>query len=406
MTSGLGWPKSDDAASGRPGWPRTTDDESEDAEDSGARPSLRDLPPHPPRAGYETPFAAEASSAESSIAGLVDAGDVSRETGSTAYSSPAAYPPAEEDELPRGVDDVSRETSPLQATDRGAPGPLPVSPPDTWPHPPSPRIMVVANQKGGVGKTTTTVNLAAALALHGLRVVVIDLDPQGNASTAFSVPHQSQTPSVYDVLIGRHSLSEVTVAVAGIPNLWCVPATIDLAGAEIELVSVVAREFRLRGALSTLAPDVDYVFIDCPPSLGLLTLNAMVAASEVLIPIQCEFYALEGLSQLLNNVELVRSHLNRSLSVSTIVLTMYDARTRLADQVAAEVRSHFGELVLDSVIPRSVRISEAPGFGQPVVTFDPASRGARSYLAAAYDLAIRGERGASSSGRPHREGLT
>jgi chromosome partitioning protein len=407
MTSELGWPKPDDAASGRLGWPRTTDDESEGAEDSGARPSLRDLPPRPPRAGYETPFATEASSAESSVAGLVGAGDVSRETGSPAYNDPAAaYPPAAENELPRDVDDVSRETPPLQAADRAAPEPLPVSLLDTWPHPPSPRIMVVANQKGGVGKTTSTVNLAAALALHGLRVVVIDLDPQGNASTAFSVPHQSQTPSVYDVLIGRRSLSEVTVAVADIPNLWCAPATIDLAGAEIELVSVVAREFRLRGALSTLAPDVDYVFIDCPPSLGLLTLNAMVAASEVLIPIQCEFYALEGLSQLLNNVELVRSHLNRSLSVSTIVLTMYDARTRLADQVAAEVRSHFGELVLDSVIPRSVRISEAPGFGQPVVTFDPASRGAQSYLAAAYDLAIRGERGASSSERPHREGLT
>jgi chromosome partitioning protein len=249
--------------------------------------------------------------------------------------------------------------------------------------------MAVANQKGGVGKTTSTVNLAAALALHGVRVLVVDLDPQGNASTAFDVPHESKAPSIYDVLIGERSLAEVCMPVTEIPNLWCAPATIDLAGAEIELVSVVARETRLRRALDSVA-DLDYVFIDCPPSLGLLTLNAMVAASEVLIPIQCEFYALEGLSQLLSNVQLVRTHLNAALSVSTILLTMYDARTRLADQVAVEVRSHFGDLVLDSVIPRSVRISEAPGFGQPVVTFDPSSRGALTYSAAAYDLARRG----------------
>jgi chromosome partitioning protein len=256
--------------------------------------------------------------------------------------------------------------------------------------------MAVANQKGGVGKTTSTVNIAAALALHGLRVLVIDLDPQGNASTAFSVSHQSGAPSIYDVLIGAQTLADVTVAVPDVPNLWCSPATIDLAGAEIELVSVVARESRLRRALETVT-NVDYILIDCPPSLGLLTLNAMVAATEVFIPIQCEFYALEGLSQLLNNVELVRNHLNPDIYVSTILLTMYDARTRLADQVAAEVRSHFGELVLESVVPRSVRISEAPGFGQTVVTFDPTSRGALSYTAAAYDLARRAQPGGGAN---------
>jgi chromosome partitioning protein len=251
-------------------------------------------------------------------------------------------------------------------------------------------VLTVANQKGGVGKTTSTVNLAAALAQHGLRVVVVDLDPQGNASTAFNVDHQAAVPSVYEVLIGEAALNDIVVPVAGIPNLWCAPATIDLAGAEIELVSMVARESRLRRALETVAHSVDYVLIDCPPSLGLLTLNAMVAAGEVLIPIQCEFYALEGLSQLLSNIALVRNHLNPDLHVSTILLTMYDARTRLADQVAAEVREHFANLVLEPVIPRSVRISEAPGFGQTVMTFDPTSRGARAYEAAAYELAQRG----------------
>jgi chromosome partitioning protein len=276
--------------------------------------------------------------------------------------------------------DVSRETSAPAAISGTAP----------WPRPVRRRVMAVANQKGGVGKTTSTVNLAAALAQHGVRVLVIDLDPQGNASTAFSVPHQTSQPSVYDVLIGESTLADISVAVDGLPNLWCAPATIDLAGAEIELVSMVARESRLRRALDSIGEEVDYILIDCPPALGLLTLNAMVAASEVLIPIQCEFYALEGLSQLLKNVQLVKSHLNPDLYVSTILLTMYDARTRLADQVAEDVRTHFGELVLESVIPRSVRISEAPGFGQTVVTFDPGSRGARAYVAAAYDLASRG----------------
>jgi chromosome partitioning protein len=296
--------------------------------------------------------------------------------------------------------DVSRETQPESPLELAAP---PVVTSGAWPQPSRRRVLAVANQKGGVGKTTSTVNLAAALAQHGLRVLVIDLDPQGNASTAFSVPHQGDVASIYDVLIGEQSLDQVCVEVGEVDNLWCAPATIDLAGAEIELVSVVARESRLRRALDAAGEGFDYVFIDCPPSLGLLTLNAMVAANEVLIPIQCEFYALEGLSQLLNNVQLVKSHLNPELYVSTILLTMYDARTRLADQVAAEVRSHFGEMVLDAVIPRSVRISEAPGFGQTVVSFDATSRGALAYTAAAYDLAQRGASGAMFGKDAHEE---
>jgi chromosome partitioning protein len=316
-----------------------------------------------------------------------DGGDnaaVSRETGGSTTGAPKA-----------AGDPVSRETTPAPLVDEtpaaeaAAPQPRTV-PTGPWPRPARRRVLAVANQKGGVGKTTSTVNLAAALVQHGLRVLVVDLDPQGNASTAFSVDHHAGVPSVYDVLVGDKSMAEVSVGVADLPGLRCAPATIDLAGAEIELVSVVAREWRLQRALATVE-DVDYILIDCPPSLGLLTLNAMVASPEVLIPIQCEFYALEGLSQLLKNVELVKSHLNPDLHVSTILLTMYDGRTRLADQVAAEVRSHFGEMVLESVIPRSVRISEAPGFGQTVLTYDPASRGARAYEAAARDLNQRAE---------------
>jgi chromosome partitioning protein len=261
------------------------------------------------------------------------------------------------------------------------------------PRPTHRRIMTVANQKGGVGKTTSTVNLAAALAMHGIRVLVIDLDPQGNASTALGVEHRLGTPSVYEALLGDMPITEAAVESSASPNLLCVPATIDLAGSEIELVSLVARENRLRQALNQRALDelaVDYVLIDCPPSLGLLTVNALVAANEVLIPIQCEYYALEGLGQLLNNIDLVRSHLNRSLNVSTILLTMYDGRTKLADQVTSEVRGHFGNTVLRTVIPRSVKVSEAPGYSQTVLAYDPGSRGAMSYVDAAREIAERG----------------
>jgi chromosome partitioning protein len=264
---------------------------------------------------------------------------------------------------------------------------------EAWPRPPQTRVMTVSNQKGGVGKTTSTVNLAAALALHGQRVLVIDLDPQGNASTALGVPHQSGTPSSYDVLLGGLALDDVLAPVEISDLLHCVPATIDLAGADIELTSQVAREYRLQRAITAHLADgaeLDYIFIDCPPSLGLLTLNALVAAQEVLIPIQTEYYALEGLAQLLSTVELVKQHLNPKITVTTVLLTMYDSRTRLADQVADDVRQHFGPLVVDAMIPRNVRVSEAPGFGQTVITYDAGSRGAVQYVRAAHEIALRG----------------
>jgi len=268
--------------------------------------------------------------------------------------------------------------------------------------PPRTRVIAVANQKGGVGKTTTTVNLAAALALHGQSVLVLDLDPQGNASTALGIPHHTGTPSVYEVLVEGEALADVVQPAPDLPGLQAAPATIDLAGAEIELVSLVARESRLRRALDAYLQDCseppDYVLIDCPPSLGLLTVNAMVAAEEVLIPIQCEYYALEGLGQLVRNVDLVRSHLNPVLHVSTILLTMFDGRTKLAAQVADEVRAHFGDRVLRVAIPRSVRVSEAPSYAQTVMTYDPGSSGALSYLEAARELA--GQPG-SEHGAPH-----
>jgi chromosome partitioning protein len=261
------------------------------------------------------------------------------------------------------------------------------------------RLMVVANQKGGVGKTTTTVNIAAALAQLGQRVLVIDLDPQGNASTALAIEHRRGVKSSYDVLVDGMSMEEAVQAHPEIPGLFVVPATIDLAGAEIELVNTMSRESRLRKAIaahpwvdasgSLGAEQFDFVLVDCPPSLGLLTLNALVAGAEVLIPIQAEYYALEGLGQLLETIEMVRAHLNPDLVVSTILITMYDARTRLSAGVAEEVREHFADQVLDTAIPRSVRVSEAPSYGQSVMTYDPASPGALSYLEAARELATK-----------------
>jgi chromosome partitioning protein len=261
---------------------------------------------------------------------------------------------------------------------------------EPWPRPSRCRIMTIANQKGGVGKTTSAVNLAASLSQHGIRVLVVDLDPQGNASTALDVDHHVGRDSVYNALVEERPLSEIVTEVEGMPGLYCVPATIDLAGAEIELVPMVAREQRLARSIQQLdITKFDYVLIDCPPSLGLLTVNALVAAEEVLIPIQCEYYALEGLEQLLRTVELVRGHLNAKLRISTILLTMYDGRTRLATQVADDVRTHFGDVVLQTIIPRSVRVSEAPSYGQSVITYDPASTGAVAYAEAARELAYR-----------------
>lgn len=256
------------------------------------------------------------------------------------------------------------------------------------------RIITISNQKGGVGKTTTTVNLAAALASKGLNVLVIDLDPQGNASTALGIDHHAEIKSIYEVLIDDVPLEDVVQVSPERPGLTCVPATIHLAGAEIELVSLVAREQRLRNAIdqyvqTTMTPP-DYVLIDCPPSLGLLTVNAFVAAREVLIPIQCEYYALEGLSQLIRSIEMIKKHLNPVLDLSTILLTMYDSRTKLASQVADEVREHFPKQVLETIIPRSVRVSEAPSYGKTVISYDQSSPGAIAYMEAAIEIAKRG----------------
>lgn len=261
-----------------------------------------------------------------------------------------------------------------------------------WPQPAETRIIVIANQKGGVGKTTTCVNIAAAMAQQHLRVLVVDLDPQGNASTALGVDHEQGTPGTYEVLINGASVGEHVKTSPESENLKVLPSTIDLAAAEIELVSTVARENCLLKAIRTYLRDnpTDYVFFDCPPSLGLLTLNALVAAQEILVPIQCEYYALEGVTQLMRTINLVKGEINDDLKLSTVVLTMYDGRTRLAAQVADEVRKHFAHETVRDVIPRSVRISEAPSYGRTVVTYDPSSSGARSYIGVAEEIARRG----------------
>jgi len=252
------------------------------------------------------------------------------------------------------------------------------------------RIFTVANQKGGVGKTTTTVNIAAALSMGGLRVLVIDLDPQGNASTALGVPHRD-TAGIYEVLMGDATITSVIQKVAGFPALDCVPSNASLANAEVNLVSMVARELRLKEALDEIFPNYDYIFIDCPPSLGLLTINALAAARELLIPIQTEYYALEGLSQLLETYGVVKKRLNAKLDLSTIVLTMFDGRTRLSNDVAANVRAHFPIELIDIPIPRAVRVSEAPSYNQTVMTYDPLSPGAIAYMQVAREIAERGK---------------
>ncbi len=316
---------------------------------------------------------------------------------------------ASDDGAPDGVSrETPASTAPASSDTPAAPSAAPAAPtaepgPDAarvvgtvedeptpiFDRPDATRVLVVANQKGGVGKTTTAVNLAAGLGAGGLKVLVVDLDPQGNASTALGVPHGPGVAGSYEAVVEGKPVSDLAVRAPDLPGVDVVPATIDLAGAEIELVGMTARENRLERALSEVVElrTYDYVLVDCPPSLGLLTLNAMVAARELLVPIQAEYYALEGLGQLTRTIDMVCRHLNPRLELSTIVLTMYDARTRLAAQVAAEVRGHFGARVLTTVIPRSVRISEAPSHGQTVLTYDPASSGARAYLDAVRELA-------------------
>lgn len=266
----------------------------------------------------------------------------------------------------------------------------------TAPPPPLPRrtrVISVSNQKGGVGKTTTTVNFAAALAHAGARVLVIDLDPQGNASTALGIDHHGDIPGIYEVLIGEASLADVIKPSTEPGALFCVPSNIHLAGAEIEIIDRERREFLLRAVLEKFLSDpkqsFHYVLIDCPPSLGLLTINAFVAAQEVLLPIQCEYYALEGMAQLLDTMRRIQAHLNPGLTLSTILLTMFDSRTRLAQEVADEVRNNFPREVLATIIPRTVRVSEAPSFGRSIISHDPGSLGAVSYMEAAYEMAAR-----------------
>jgi chromosome partitioning protein len=360
---GLGWPADGAPVTPPPGLGHMPVDDSAHANGIGGDMGRRRGP-----VARDTGEQGDVVSEGSSMVGNVAVG------GHPEMGIPAARQP---DGPPSG--DPARTPGPGSARERA------------WPRPAACRVITIANQKGGVGKTTSAVNLAAALAQHGSRVLVIDLDPQGNASTAFDVEHRAGTTSIYHVLVEDRPLVGIIRAVDDIPLLYCAPATIDLAGAEIELVPMVAREGRLARALEAYdESQLDYILIDCPPSLGLLTVNALVAAAEVLIPIQCEYYALEGLEQLLRTVELVRGHLNAKLRISTILLTMYDGRTRLATQVADDVRTHFGEVVLHTIIPRSVRVSEAPSYGQSVITYDPSSSGAVAYAEAARELAHRG----------------
>jgi chromosome partitioning protein len=308
-------------------------------------------------------------------------------------------PPAEVGPLPEGLvpidEDLDGPIAVVEPSGVGVPvlGPVPAGR-----HPaadqPLPRIMAIANQKGGVGKTTTAVNLSAALAELGYRVLVIDLDPQGNATTGLGINARNLESSIYDVLMHDMALEECVEPTA-VRNLFVAPATIDLAGAEIELVPAFSRELKLRRSLAEMGDDFDFTVIDCPPSLGLLTVNGLAAATEVVVPIQCEYYALEGLGQLLRNVGLVQGNLNPRLLVSAVVLTMYDARTKLSEQVMAEVRQHFGPRVCRNIVPRTVRLSEAPSFGQPIIVFDPSSRGALAYRELAKEV---------SGGAPQRTG--
>jgi len=303
-------------------------------------------------------------------------------------AEPYDQPPALRPESPPGLAIDRQKTSPEELQTRHDLGTLSKGKPQL------PRVMAIANQKGGVGKTTTAVNLGAALAEIGYRVLVLDLDPQGNATTGLGVNARNLENSIYDVMLHDVPIEDC-IEPTNLRNLFLVPATIDLAGAEIELVPAFSRELRLKRSISSIVDDFDFILIDCPPSLGLLTVNALAAANEVAVPIQCEYYALEGLGQLLRNIERVRASLNPLLTVTTIIMTMFDARTRLAEQVVDEVRSHFGNRVCRSVVPRTVRLSEAPSYGQPIIVFDPSSRGATAYRELAREV---------SGGAPQRVG--
>ena len=377
------------ASTTRPGAPPTPEDD---------RPDRR-----PSAAADPAPADAEPPAADAG-APLAPAADLGRLT--TGLEPPTAtQPPAAGGQLPLGVGDELSVT-PARATRvvplTGLPDDLPILAADEgdtgepgWRgRRPLPRILAIANQKGGVGKTTTAVNLGAALAELGYRVLVIDLDPQGNATTGLGINARNLDGSVYDVLLHDVPIEDC-IEPTSLRNLFVVPATIDLAGAEIELVPVFSRELRLRRAVQRVIDDFDFVVVDCPPSLGLLTVNGLAAATEVVVPIQCEYYALEGLGQLLRNVNLVQANLNPVLEVTTIILTMYDARTRLAEQVVADVRAHFGDRVCRNVVPRTVRLSEAPSFGQPIIVFDSSSRGAIAYRELAKEV---------SGGAPQRIG--
>lgn len=381
-TTGLGWPEAGGLPEPGVGWPGHLG-----AERLGARPAAAAIAVPGDDAAVRLP-----SGASRGEGGGRGGSEAPAELDVAAMPEPAAGSAG-----PSALDGTEmapdQEIEIRDLTSSLPPAPSPVNDPPL-PRPDRSRVITIANQKGGVGKTTTAVNLAAALSQGGLRVLVVDADPQGNASTALGVAHHAGVPSVYDVLVDETKLADIVQPCPELPGLSCAPATIDLAGAEIELVSFVAREMRLQRAVRQLVEEAgdsapDFILVDCPPSLGLLTINAFVAGEEVLIPIQCEYYALEGLSMLLRNVEMIRRHLNPVLHVSTILLTMYDSRTRLSAQVADEVRGHFPEQVLEATVPRSVRVSEAPSHGQTVLTYDPGSSGARAYREAATELAMR-----------------
>ena len=398
VVPGLGWPERADPDPGV-GWPRVSRETLTWPREVGAEPQPAGTPgPEPgglPQPATEpTAPDTERPAAEPPLDPAPEAPPASEPTrvsepadiltAPTPFVRPPGPRRARFDEAEEGLPPAAEEPRTVVPRETAFPARLPA--------PPAPRVFVVANQKGGVGKTTTSVNLAAGLALGGLSVLVVDLDPQGNASTALGVDHSPGTPGTYEVLIEGASIADLVAESSEAPGLRVLPASIDLAAAEIELVSVVARENRLLRALRAYLAEnpTDYVFIDCPPSLGLLTLNALVAATEILIPIQCEYYALEGVSQLMRTINLVTGELNQDLRLTTVVLTMFDARTRLAAQVAHEVRTHFAAETLPTVIPRSVRISEAPSYGQTVLTYHPDSAGAVSYLRAAEEIARRG----------------